>query len=126
MKIRVGNTEVEAEACRGFFGRLRGLMFSRRRNIILCLPREGRNRAAIHSFFRLFPVLRRLSQLAPGSGRRQDNEAFPDLPSPPTRPICPGDKQRGRKTDRGRYPRKLTLRIPGPGRPRSASRRYTS
>ena len=29
-------------------------MFSRRRNIILCLPREGRNRAAIHSFFVFF------------------------------------------------------------------------
>lgn len=55
MKIRVGNTEIEAEPCRGFFGRLRGLMFSPRRNIVLCLPREGRNRAAIHSFFVFFP-----------------------------------------------------------------------
>jgi len=55
MIIEIDQKTVEVEYCRGFWKIFRGLMFSRRKNILLVLPREGRNRAAIHSFFVFFP-----------------------------------------------------------------------
>ncbi|MDD5224691.1 MAG: DUF192 domain-containing protein [bacterium] len=55
MLIEINQKKIEVECCRGFWNVFRGLMFSRRKNILLVLPREGRNRAAIHSFFVFFP-----------------------------------------------------------------------
>ena len=55
MLIEINQKNIEVECCRGFWKNFRGLMFSRRKNILLVLPREGRNRAAIHSFFVFFP-----------------------------------------------------------------------
>ena len=55
MHIEIGPNSIEVECCRGFWKNFRGLMFSRRKNILLVFPREGRNRATIHSFFVFFP-----------------------------------------------------------------------
>lgn len=55
MQIEINQKTIEVEYFRGFWKNFRGLMFSRRKNILLVLPREGRNRAAIHSFFVFFP-----------------------------------------------------------------------
>lgn len=55
MQIEINQKTIEVEYCRGFWNNFRGLMFSRRKNVLLSFPSEGRNRAAIHSFFVFFP-----------------------------------------------------------------------
>ncbi len=44
------------EFCRSFFSNFRGLMFSKRRNLVLVLKKESRIGAAIHMFFVFFPI----------------------------------------------------------------------
>lgn len=42
--------------CNTFFSKFRGLMFSRRKNLVLVLKKESRFNAAIHMFFVFFPI----------------------------------------------------------------------
>ena len=54
MNLKIGDRAFIVEECRGYLTRLRGLMFSRKKNVLLTFPREGRSRTAIHSFFVFF------------------------------------------------------------------------
>ena len=42
--------------CNSFFSKFRGLMFSKRKNLILVLKKESRINAIIHMFFVFFPI----------------------------------------------------------------------
>jgi len=44
------------EFCRTLFSNFRGLMFSKRRNLVLVLKEESRINAAIHMFFVFFSI----------------------------------------------------------------------
>ena len=55
MQLKIGDKTYTVKECSGYFSRLRGLMFSRKKNILLAFPLEGRSRTAIHSFFVFFP-----------------------------------------------------------------------
>lgn len=55
MKIKINNKNVEVEHYKGFWKSIRGLMFSKKKNILLEIPYEKRTHASIHSFFVFFP-----------------------------------------------------------------------
>ena len=42
--------------CNNFFSRLRGLMFSRKKNLVFVLDKESRINATIHMFFVFFSI----------------------------------------------------------------------
>lgn len=42
--------------CKTFFSKLMGLMFSKRKNIVLILNKESRLNAIIHMFFVFYPI----------------------------------------------------------------------
>ncbi len=51
--IRMGNKTFECEIAETFFGKMKGLMFSKRKNILFIL--ENEKIFPIHSFFVFFP-----------------------------------------------------------------------
>ncbi len=55
MKVKINHKDVEIEPYIGFFKNMRGLMFSKKKNILLEVPYESKHQAAIHSFFVFFP-----------------------------------------------------------------------
>ena len=46
----------DAKYCISFFSKLRGLMFSKPKNLIFVLNKESRINSAIHTFFVFFPI----------------------------------------------------------------------
>ncbi len=56
MKVKINNKEiVEVEYYKGILKNFRGLMFSKKKNVLLTVPYESKSHAAIHSFFVFFP-----------------------------------------------------------------------
>ncbi len=55
MKVKINNRNIEVEYYKGFFKNMRGLMFSKKKNILLEATHESRTNSAIHSFFVFFP-----------------------------------------------------------------------
>ena len=45
-----------AKYCTNFFSKLRGLMFSKPKNLIFVLNKESRINSTIHTFFVFFPI----------------------------------------------------------------------
>ncbi|MDD5649864.1 MAG: DUF192 domain-containing protein [Candidatus Nanoarchaeia archaeon] len=55
MKIKINNKNVDFELCNTFYENCKGLMFSKKKNIILTTKGDSRVNTSIHSFFVFFP-----------------------------------------------------------------------
>ncbi|MBU2639882.1 MAG: DUF192 domain-containing protein [Nanoarchaeota archaeon] len=54
MKLKINNKEYEFTQCLSFFSKLRGLMFSKKKNLFFIFP--VKTRPLIHMFFVFFPI----------------------------------------------------------------------
>lgn len=54
MKLKINNKEYEFKSCNTFFSKLRGLMFSKKKNLIFIF--QVREKPLIHMFFVFYPI----------------------------------------------------------------------